>query len=139
MNTLEKLQTLTDMIEESTGGRQRLVRGFSGGVDIQTEDDAHAGLLLKKKLDYDTGDITLGFQATVCRMGSWMNAKDFNLVAEEIQEMNNLLYELEQTVITVSQDEMRQWANWLGVRQVELAVDRTQGREFQPEPTMEIT
>ncbi|MDL2232065.1 hypothetical protein LJC63_00605 [Ruminococcaceae bacterium OttesenSCG-928-L11] len=130
--SLKQLQDLTAMIEESTHGRQRLILSFPGcGVDVQTDNEAYTGLLIRQRPDYDTGDITLEFQATIRRMGSWMNGQEFRFAAEEIQEMNNLLYELEQTTITVSPEEMEQWAKWLSALRVDQALAQAHEREPQ--------
>jgi len=136
-NMLTKLQELTRMIEESTDGRQRLVPSFPGhSVDVQAENEAYTGLLIRTKTNFDTGDITLKFQATIRRMGSWMSAQEFQFAAEEIQEMSNLLYELEQTTITVSPEEMEQWAGWLSAQRVDQAIAQAHEREPQLEPGM---
>ena len=137
MSNLEQLQNLTRMIEESTEGRQRLMPNLSGGgVDIQADNDAYTGLLLRTKADYDTGNITLSFHASVRRMGRWMSPREFQFVADEIQEMINLLYELEQTTITVNPEEMERWSGWLAARQIDRAIEQAHEREPQLDATM---
>lgn len=133
MNNLERLKEITQMIEDMTDGRQKFAPDFLGSVRIQTDSDAYADLLLRKKTDCHTGEITLSFQAAIRRMGSWMNAHQFQMAADEIQEMSNLLYELEQTTLTVSPEEMWQWEGWIGDRQLrqEQAMD-------EPAPGLEM-
>lgn len=136
MSILKKLQDLTKMIEESTGGRQRLIPNFTDGVDVQTDHDAYTGLLIRQKTDCDTGDITLGFQAAIRRMGSWMSPNELCTVLDEVSDTYYLLSELEQTTITISPDEMQEWVKWLTALRVERAIAQAHEREPQLDSTM---
>jgi hypothetical protein len=140
MNQMERLQELTRKIEDATDGRQRFENGVTtGGVYIHTDHSAYTGLLMRKDLNFDTGEFALSFEACIRRMGNWMNAQEFKVAADEIQEMNNLLYELEQSSVTVTQEDMRQWSDWLSARQIERAMEQAHEQEPQIDLTMELT
>lgn len=136
MTTLDELQKITEMIEQRTKGRQRLVPGFSGGVDILTDKDSYTGFLLKKNMDYHTGDARLSFQATIRRMGSWMSAEEMNLAAEEVLETALLLKELEGASLVVADADMQAWESWLSDRQVQRALTIATECDPQAEPDM---
>jgi hypothetical protein len=133
---LKALRKLGDTLEAATGGKQRFVGDFSGGVYIKQNDEAAVGLKFRKQMDMTPGLCKLQFQAYMRKMGADMFSSELRAIAREADQIVGLLSDLERNPIVVSEEQLQQFAKEITARQVERAITDAAERDPQLDPTM---
>lgn len=93
-NEIEKLQNAAVLMEEMTGGRQRLITGTGGGY-IRTSEGAHFGLQMQVCPSFELGRYLITFDSYSRRMGASMDAAELMELIEEAGQLHALMTALE--------------------------------------------
>lgn len=107
MNGIEQMRWAKDLISEKTNGLQELVIGsMHDELYIRTSDKATAGLYLSVLPNRKTGLYDCLFKAYTRTCGGYNTAQKMQSLADEYQNITDLLKQLETAKISLTGDEL---------------------------------
>ena len=107
MNGIEQMRWAKDLISEKTNGLQELVIGsMHDELYIRTSDKATVGLYLSMLPNRKTGLYDCLFKAYTRTCGGYNTAKKMQVIADEYQNITDLLSQLETAKISLTGDEL---------------------------------
>ena len=107
MNGIEQMRWAKDLISEKTNGLQELVVGnMHDELYIRTSDKATVGLYLSVLPNRKTGLYGCLFKAYTRTCGGYNTSKKMQMIADEYQNITDLLSQLETDKISLTRDEM---------------------------------
>lgn len=108
MNSIEQMRWAKELISEKTNGLQELVVGnVHDDLYIHTSDKATVGLYLSVLPNGKTGQYDCIFKAYTRTCGGYNNSKKMQALADEYQNVTNLLSRLEKAKISLTEDELQ--------------------------------
>lgn len=108
MNGTEQMKWAKDLISEKTNGLQELALGnMHDDLYIRTSDKASVGLYLSVLPNRKTGLHDCVFKAYTRTCGGYNTAKKMQELADEYQNVTDLLKQLETARISLTEDELR--------------------------------
>ena len=107
MNGIEQMRWAKDLISEKTNGLQELVVGnMHDELYIRTSDKATVGLYLSVLPNRKTGLYDCLFKAYTRTCGGYNTAQKMQVLADEYQNITDLLSQLETAKISLTGDEL---------------------------------
>lgn len=108
MNSIEQMRWAKQLIEEKTGGLQELVVGnVHDDLYIRTSDKATVGLYLSVLPNKKTDRYDCIFKAYTRTCGGYNNSKKMQALADEYQNVTDVLKQLEKAKISLTEDELQ--------------------------------
>lgn len=107
MNGIEQMRWAKNLISEKTNGLQELVVGnMHDELYIHTSDKATIGLYLSVLSNRKTGLYDCLFKAYTRTCGGYNTAKKMQVIADEYQNITDILGQLETAKISLTEDEL---------------------------------
>jgi hypothetical protein len=107
MNGIEQMRWAKQLIEDKGGGLQELVVGnMHDELYIRTSDKATVGLYLSVLPNRKTGLYDCLFKAYTRTCGGYNTSKKMQAIADEYQNITDLLSQLETAKISLTGDEL---------------------------------
>lgn len=107
MNGIEQMRWVKDLISEKTNGLQKLSIGnMHNELYIRTSDRAMVGLYLSVLPSRKTGLYDCLFKAYTRTCGGYNTSKKMQVIADEYQNITDLLSQLETAKISLTGDEL---------------------------------
>lgn len=107
MNGIEQMRWAKNLISEKTNGLQELVVGnMHDELYICTSDKATVGLYLSVLPNLETGLYDCLFKAYTRTCGGYNTSKKMQVIADEYQNITDLLSQLEAARISLTGDEL---------------------------------
>ena len=107
MNGIEQMRWAKDLISEKTNGLQELVIGsMHNELYIHTSDKTTVGLYLSMLPNRKTGLYECLFKAYTRTCGGYNTSKKMQVIADEYQNITDLLSQLETAKISLTGDEL---------------------------------
>lgn len=107
MNGIEQMRWAEQLIRDKSGGLQELIVGsMHDELYIRTSDKTTVGLYLSVLPNRETGLYDCLFKAYTRTCGGYNTAKEMQTIADEYQEITDLLKQLETAKISLTGDEL---------------------------------
>ncbi|WOC32131.1 MULTISPECIES: hypothetical protein [Caproicibacterium] len=130
-NGIERMRWAKDLIFEKTSGLQELAVGsLHGEPYIRTSDKATVGLYLSVPPNRETGRYDCLFKGYLRTCGGYNTAEQMQALADEMQNIADLLKQLESAKILLTEDELNVFVGELkSIEEQQIPAPQTEQKE----------